>query len=274
MLAHFSLFLLICSVVVVFGKPRQRQRQQMWYYSKANEIRRDDACLDYAGGFKNALKPNQINTFPCHGDKGNQEWTIGDVRLRLRRLSLMRLRWAHWFLFCFLFGALEERTDCAQDNRLVHRVHRQEGGRDGSMRLEEVRTEVELEGEHETDGMKNETSPARSFFFFYLASCNVTKSRSFVISTHHIIGPEPRCSPPNLTPNQLVGVHFDPHRCNTNASWRPVRRRFLSVHFDLSQLENMRHRPLLCHYLYLCEFRHVQHLSDKKETASSHSFTF
>lgn len=59
----------------------------MWYYSKANEIRRDDACLDYAGGFKNALKANQIITFPCHGDRGNQEWTIGDSGLVVHKIT-------------------------------------------------------------------------------------------------------------------------------------------------------------------------------------------
>lgn len=32
--------------------------------SKAGEIRRDEACLDYAG--------HDVMLYPCHGSKGNQ----------------------------------------------------------------------------------------------------------------------------------------------------------------------------------------------------------
>lgn len=32
--------------------------------SKAGEIRRDEACLDYSGG--------DVVLYPCHGSKGNQ----------------------------------------------------------------------------------------------------------------------------------------------------------------------------------------------------------
>lgn len=32
--------------------------------SKAGEIRRDEACLDYSG--------NDVVLYPCHGSKGNQ----------------------------------------------------------------------------------------------------------------------------------------------------------------------------------------------------------
>jgi polypeptide N-acetylgalactosaminyltransferase len=46
----------------------------MWYYSKNNEIRRDDICVDYPGGLKDAQKPEKVITYPCHGEKGNQEW--------------------------------------------------------------------------------------------------------------------------------------------------------------------------------------------------------
>ncbi len=54
--------------------------KQIWYYSKNNEIRRDDVCIDYAGGLSGANKTNKIITYPCHGEKGNQEWIYTDVR--------------------------------------------------------------------------------------------------------------------------------------------------------------------------------------------------
>ncbi len=34
--------------------------------SKEGEIRRDEACLDYAG--------SDVILYPCHGSKGNQFW--------------------------------------------------------------------------------------------------------------------------------------------------------------------------------------------------------
>lgn len=34
--------------------------------SKEGEIRRDEACLDYAG--------TDVILYPCHGSKGNQYW--------------------------------------------------------------------------------------------------------------------------------------------------------------------------------------------------------
>lgn len=39
---------------------------QFWLYSKTGEIRRDEACLDYAG--------TDVILYPCHGAKGNQYW--------------------------------------------------------------------------------------------------------------------------------------------------------------------------------------------------------
>ncbi|XP_045476113.1 putative polypeptide N-acetylgalactosaminyltransferase 9 isoform X2 [Harmonia axyridis] len=39
---------------------------QFWMYSKAGEIRRDEACLDYSG--------QEVILYPCHGSKGNQYW--------------------------------------------------------------------------------------------------------------------------------------------------------------------------------------------------------
>lgn len=41
---------------------------QYWMLSKSGEIRRDDACLDYAG--------HDVVLYPCHGAKGNQFWSF------------------------------------------------------------------------------------------------------------------------------------------------------------------------------------------------------
>ncbi|KPM09916.1 polypeptide N-acetylgalactosaminyltransferase 9-like protein [Sarcoptes scabiei] len=46
---------------------------QYWLYSKIGEIRRDEACLDYAG--------HDVVLYPCHGSKGNQHW-IYNQRLK------------------------------------------------------------------------------------------------------------------------------------------------------------------------------------------------
>jgi polypeptide N-acetylgalactosaminyltransferase len=35
-------------------------------FSKTGEIRRDEACLDFAG--------SDVILYPCHGSKGNQFW--------------------------------------------------------------------------------------------------------------------------------------------------------------------------------------------------------
>ena len=52
---------------------------QVWYYTKSNEIRKDDACLDYPGGKAGLNQPNKILTFSCHGSAGNQEWNYTNV---------------------------------------------------------------------------------------------------------------------------------------------------------------------------------------------------
>ena len=39
---------------------------QYWMLSKTGEIRRDEACLDFAG--------TDVILYPCHGSKGNQFW--------------------------------------------------------------------------------------------------------------------------------------------------------------------------------------------------------
>lgn len=40
--------------------------------SKNGEMRRDDGCLDYSGG-------ESVIVYPCHGQKGNQEWQYREV---------------------------------------------------------------------------------------------------------------------------------------------------------------------------------------------------
>ncbi|KAI5710720.1 hypothetical protein M8J75_011019 [Diaphorina citri] len=47
---------------------------QFWMMSKHGEIRRDEACLDYAGG--------DVILYPCHGSKGNQYFEY-DYKRRL-----------------------------------------------------------------------------------------------------------------------------------------------------------------------------------------------
>ena len=39
---------------------------QYWMMSKEGEIRRDEACLDFAGV--------NVTLYPCHGSRGNQHW--------------------------------------------------------------------------------------------------------------------------------------------------------------------------------------------------------
>jgi polypeptide N-acetylgalactosaminyltransferase len=43
---------------------------QYWLLSKEGEIRRDEACLDFAG--------KDVTLYPCHGSKGNQLWVYDD----------------------------------------------------------------------------------------------------------------------------------------------------------------------------------------------------
>lgn len=45
-------------------------------FSKTGEIRRDDACVDFAG--------TEVILYPCHGSKGNQFWEYeNEVQLDL-----------------------------------------------------------------------------------------------------------------------------------------------------------------------------------------------
>ncbi|KAM7345648.1 polypeptide N-acetylgalactosaminyltransferase 9 isoform 1-T4 [Cochliomyia hominivorax] len=52
---------------------------QYWMLSKAGEIRRDEACLDYAG--------HDVMLYPCHGSKGNQFWTYHNDTRQIRHGS-------------------------------------------------------------------------------------------------------------------------------------------------------------------------------------------
>ncbi|XP_037951358.1 putative polypeptide N-acetylgalactosaminyltransferase 9 isoform X1 [Teleopsis dalmanni] len=52
---------------------------QYWMLSKAGEIRRDEACLDYAG--------LDVILYPCHGSKGNQFWSYNSDSKQLRHGS-------------------------------------------------------------------------------------------------------------------------------------------------------------------------------------------
>ena len=47
--------------------------------SKEGEIRRDEACLDFAG--------SDVILYPCHGSKGNQFWEYEDSTHTLRHGS-------------------------------------------------------------------------------------------------------------------------------------------------------------------------------------------
>ncbi|XP_067626515.1 putative polypeptide N-acetylgalactosaminyltransferase 9 isoform X2 [Eurosta solidaginis] len=49
---------------------------QYWMLSKAGEIRRDEACLDYAG--------HDVMLYPCHGSKGNQFWKYNQQKRQIR----------------------------------------------------------------------------------------------------------------------------------------------------------------------------------------------
>ncbi|KFB51143.1 hypothetical protein ZHAS_00019272 [Anopheles sinensis] len=46
----------------------KKPTEQYWMLSKTGEIRRDEACLDYAG--------DDVVLYPCHGSRGNQYWNF------------------------------------------------------------------------------------------------------------------------------------------------------------------------------------------------------
>uniref|UniRef100_A0A182NPH4 Polypeptide N-acetylgalactosaminyltransferase n=1 Tax=Anopheles dirus TaxID=7168 RepID=A0A182NPH4_9DIPT len=61
------------------GVPDQHMFSQYWMLSKTGEIRRDEACLDYAG--------DDVVLYPCHGSRGNQYWNYSDESHLLRHGS-------------------------------------------------------------------------------------------------------------------------------------------------------------------------------------------
>ncbi|XP_058055021.1 putative polypeptide N-acetylgalactosaminyltransferase 9 [Anopheles bellator] len=64
----------------IFGDvPDQHMFSRYWMLSKTGEIRRDEACLDYAG--------DDVVLYPCHGSRGNQYWNYSDETHLLRHGS-------------------------------------------------------------------------------------------------------------------------------------------------------------------------------------------
>ena len=55
--------------------------------SKSFEIRREEKCLDYAGGHSELGVPRKILSFTCHSMQGNQMWTY-EVNLQLKQALL------------------------------------------------------------------------------------------------------------------------------------------------------------------------------------------
>lgn len=69
---------------------------QVWYFSKNNEIRRDDACIDYPHGMKGIHQHDKIITYPCHGEHGNQEWVYdGNMNMIIHKLSGLCMQLDH-----------------------------------------------------------------------------------------------------------------------------------------------------------------------------------
>lgn len=68
---------------------------QFWLLSKNGEIRRDDACLDYSG--------SDVILYPCHGAKGNQNWSYDhQVSLLPSCMTVLQI-WLIVVLICMLF---------------------------------------------------------------------------------------------------------------------------------------------------------------------------
>lgn len=59
--------------------------------SKTGEIRRDEACLDFAG--------SDVILYPCHGGKGNQVWNFELFKIRFSII-----------LFIFQFWTFKQDT--------------------------------------------------------------------------------------------------------------------------------------------------------------------
>jgi len=75
---------------------------QYWMLSKQGEIRRDEACLDFAG--------TDVILYPCHGSKGNQYWQYSHADSTLRHGSSRR---------CLAIAQNKEKLqmeECSEDN--------------------------------------------------------------------------------------------------------------------------------------------------------------
>jgi len=75
---------------------------QYWMLSKQGEIRRDEACLDFAG--------TDVILYPCHGSKGNQYWQYSHADSTLRHGSSRR---------CLAISQNKEKLqmeECSEDN--------------------------------------------------------------------------------------------------------------------------------------------------------------
>jgi len=46
-----------------------------------NEMRRDEKCLDYAGGAGQLGVKDRIMVYTCHGQGGNQKWKMNENNL-------------------------------------------------------------------------------------------------------------------------------------------------------------------------------------------------
>lgn len=67
----------------IIGYPCHGQAgNQYFLMSKTFEIRREEKCLDYAGGHDDLKKPGKIVSFTCHGMQGNQMWTYENDMIR------------------------------------------------------------------------------------------------------------------------------------------------------------------------------------------------
>lgn len=62
----------------IIGYPCHGQGgNQFFLMSKTFEIRREEKCLDYAGGQSGLKQPKKVVSYTCHSMQGNQMWNYG-----------------------------------------------------------------------------------------------------------------------------------------------------------------------------------------------------
>jgi hypothetical protein len=66
--------------------------------SKTFEIRREEKCLDYAGGQTELRKPGKILSFSCHAMQGNQMWTY-EVNFELQKKN--EIKYLFFRMICY-----------------------------------------------------------------------------------------------------------------------------------------------------------------------------